>query len=109
MAGQHEDRGVRAVDQISVWDLISRVADEGNAIRLALWPNRVVPSATSSAEWPTGELPRVNELADAESDSDTDCQPPASQDEDPDELWGNRGPRPYQVHESRSSDNSVAG
>lgn len=79
--------------------MIERVAQEGRPVRLN-WSARIVPDAIDVEEWPTGELLRVPPDADPNS-AEHGCVPPAmergrSDQPQPDELWGNRGPRPYQ-------------
>lgn len=97
MVGQHEDHGTRTDNQVSVWELISQVASEGNATRLANWPDRIVPHAVPPDEWPTGELPRIDELVEPRREADAVCRSVLSEDEDAEGIWGNRGPRPYQA------------
>ena len=89
MAGRHEDHGTRTA-QVSVMELIDRIAGEGKPFRLAESSERVVATPAAPGDWQTGELPRVTLGDPAPVDGGTGG---ADVGED---LWGNRGPRPYQ-------------
>ena len=97
MSGRHDQRsGNRS--QVEVSQLIERVAQEGRPVRLR-WSARTV-SAVYVEEWPTGELLRIphdgeTDSAYRESAASAVERSQANQLES-DELWGNRGPRPYQ-------------
>jgi hypothetical protein len=113
MSGQHEERGVRA-NQVSVGELIARITREGMPCRLADWPERVVPESTPPDDWPTGELPclagivalgRSGGAASGGSIPTSGYQEflgNPNVDDDVEELWGNRGPRPFQNFVGRS-------
>jgi hypothetical protein len=90
---------------VRVGELIDRVGREGLPVRLTNWPQRMVPADLAVGEWPTGELPRITQ-DDLDGDDLHACSrrtgiPLPANDfvhdaGESEELWGNRGPRPYQ-------------
>lgn len=100
MAGRHDQRGSDP-EQVEVSQLIARVAQEGRPVRLS-WSDRIVSDSADVEEWPTGELLRVALDEGASSARGRPATSIATEPSAPpdwfesDELWGNRGPRPYQ-------------
>lgn len=95
MSGRHDQRGGNA-SQVEVSQLIERVAQEGRPVRLS-WSARIVPEAVYVEEWPTGELLRLPPGPNRNTERCGSAAPAAQRNQsEPDELWGNRGPRPYQ-------------
>lgn len=98
MSGRHDQRDGNA-EQIDVSQLIERAAQEGRPVRLS-WSARIVPEAVYVEEWPTGELLRIACDPDRSAERRRSAAPATERSQpnkpESDELWGNRGPRPYQ-------------